>query len=126
IAPLPYNEPSEAYAKKFRALMGSSPEAQMGLSNILSSQSLWDATMAYSVAEALKRNDNSLVVHLNGGFHTENRLGTIEHLQKYVPNARSIVVTIRYEDDFRSFDKPKHSDIGDFVVLTDASVPRSR
>lgn len=125
LAPLPYAEASAAYSKKFKALMGPSPEAQMGIDKILSSQSLWDATMAYSVAKGLKRK-HALVVHLNGGFHTENRLGTVEHLLKYRPKARVVVVTIRYEDDFKNFDPSKHTGTGDFVILTDAKQPRSK
>ena len=126
LAPLPYAEASEAYSKKFKALMGPSAEAQMGLDNILSSQSLWDATMAYSVAESLKKNKRSLVFHLNGGFHTENRLGTVEHFMKYRPNGKALVVTIKYVDDFRNFDSSKQADLGDFVILTDAKEPRSK
>lgn len=118
LAPLPYAEPSEAYSKKFKALMGSSAEAAMGIDKILSSQSLWDATMAYSVAQSLKRNKGSLVVHLNGGFHTEMRLGTVEHFLKYRKKGRAVVVTMRYEDDFKKFDATKHTDAGDFVILT--------
>lgn len=126
IAPLPYAEPSEKYASKFKALMGPSPEAQMGIDKILASQSLWDATMANSVAKYLKSNKGSLVVHLNGAFHTESRLGTVEHLLKYRPRAKVVVVTMRYEDDFKTFDKTKHTDIGDFVILTDGKQPRSK
>jgi uncharacterized iron-regulated protein len=126
LAPLPYAEPSEVYAKKFKALMGKSPEAQMGIDKILSSQSLWDATMANSVAKFLKQNKNALVIHLNGSFHTESRLGTVEHLLKYRPKTRVLVVTIRYEDDYKTFDKTKHTDLGDFVILTDAKQPRSK
>ena len=118
LAPLPYAEASEAYSKKFKALMGSSAEASMGLDKILSSQSLWDATMAHSVAESLKKNKGSLVVHLNGGFHTEMRLGTVEHFLKYRKKGRAVVVTMRYEDDFKKFDAAKHTDAGDFVILT--------
>ena len=126
LAPLPFGEPSDAYAKKFKALMGPSPEAQMGIDRILASQSLWDATMADSVARYLKKNKRSLVVHLNGGFHTENRLGTVDHLLRYRPEAKLLVVTVRYEDDFRTFNTVKHTDLGDFVILTDAKQPRSR
>jgi len=126
LAPLPYSEASDAYSKKFKALMGPSAEAQMGLDNILSSQSLWDATMAYSVAESLKKNKDSLVVHLNGGFHTENRLGTVEHFLKYRAKGKALVVTIRYVDDFRNFDATKHASLGDYVILTDAKEPRSK
>lgn len=126
IAPLPYGLPSDTYAKKFKDLMGPSPEAQMGIDKILSSQSLWDATMSNSVANYLKKNKGALVVHLNGGFHTESRLGTVEHLLKFRPKSKVLVVTMLYEDDFKIFDKSKHTDIGDFVVLTDSKQPRSK
>jgi len=126
LPPLPYAEASEAYSKKFKALMGPSPEAQMGIDKILSSQSLWDASMAYGVAEALKKKKGGLVMHLNGGFHTESRLGTVEHLLKYRKKARIIVVTMRTEENFKSFDKAKHTDLGDYVILTDTKVPRSK
>lgn len=126
LPPLPYAEPSETYSKKFKALMGPSPEAQMGIDKILASQSLWDAGMSNSVANFLKNNKGSLVVHLNGSFHTESRLGTVEHLLKYRRKARVLVVTMRYEDDFKSFNKTKDTDIGDFVILTDSKVPRSK
>lgn len=126
LAPLPYAEASVAYSNKFKALMGSSMEARMGLDNILSSQSLWDATMAYWISEGLKAKENGLVVHLNGGFHTEQRLGTVEHLAKYRPDAKAIVVTIRYEEAFDTFNREKHTGLGDFVVLTDAAAPRSK
>lgn len=126
LAPLPFGEPSQAYAKKFRSLMGPSAEAQMGIEKILASQSLWDATMADSVARYLKKHDRALVVHLNGSFHSESRLGAVEHLLRYRPKTRVLVVTIKYEDDFRNFDRAKHTNLGDFVLLTDAKQPRSR
>jgi uncharacterized iron-regulated protein len=126
IAPLPYGEPTDAYAKKFKALMGPSGEAQMGLDNILASQTLWDATMANSVAKFLKDHKKPLVVHLNGGFHTEDRLGTVDQLFKYRSKTKVLVVTMQYEDDFKKFDPTKHTGKGDFVVLTDAKQPRSK
>ena len=126
LPPLPYGEPSDTYATKFKALMGPSPEAQMGIDKILASQSLWDAAMGNAVANYLKKNKRALVVHLNGGFHTESHLGTFQHLLKYRPKTKALVVTIRYEDDFKTFDKTKHTDLGDFVILTDAKQPRSK
>lgn len=126
IAPLPYGEPSPVYAKKFKDLMGPSPEAQMGIDKILASQSLWDATMSNSVAKYLEHNKRSLVIHLNGGFHTESRLGTVEHLLKYRPKTRVLVITLRYEDDFKTFDKTSMTGIGDYVILTDGKQPRSK
>ncbi len=124
LPPLPYAQASEAYSNKFKALMGGAPEATMGLNNILDSQSLWDAGMAYNISQAMA--EKGLVVHLNGAFHTENRLGTVEHLLKYKPKAKVLVVTMRYENDFKNFDKAKHTDLGDFVILTDSAQPRSK
>jgi uncharacterized iron-regulated protein len=126
LAPLPYAEPSAAYAAKFRGLMGPSSEARMGLDNILASQALWDATMADAVARFVKKYKNPLVIHLNGGFHTESRLGTVEHFLKYRSKAKALVVTMRYEENFQNFDPAKHTGLGDFVVLTDAKQPRSK
>ena len=124
LPPLPYRKASEAYSKKFKALMGGAPEAQMGIDNILDSQSLWDAGMAYNVAKGLTK--KGLVIHLNGAFHTENRLGTLEHFLYYKPKAKALVVTMRYENDFKTFDKAKHTGLGDFVILTDGKQPRSK
>ena len=125
LAPLPFPESSEEYARKFRALMGETTDNNHGVSKILDSQTLWDATMAYSISEFLKRQKNALIVHLNGSFHTENRLGTAEQFLKLNPKARILVVTMRYENDFTKFDKSRHENLGDFVILTDAKVPRS-
>jgi uncharacterized iron-regulated protein len=127
LAPLPYADASDAYAKKFNALMGQTSDSVTPIkhSPMLNAQALWDATMAFSIAEYLKRTKNPLVVHLNGAFHTENRLGTPEHLLKYAPKTKFLVVTMRYEENFTNFDKAKHAHLGDFVILTDAKVPRS-
>ena len=127
LAPLPYGEASDAYARKFNALMGQTTDSVTPVkhSPMVNAQALWDATMAFSISEYLKRAKNPLVVHLNGGFHTENRLGTPEHLLKYSPKTKFLVVTIRSEENFTNFDKTKHTDLGDFVILTDAKVPRS-
>jgi len=126
LAPLPYAAPSAEYAKKFNRLMsGMNGGDNHSLTKILDSQTLWDATMAFSIAERLKNNNNSLVIHLNGSFHTENRLGTAEQLLKFNPKAKVLVITVRSEEDITKFDKEEHMDLGDFVILTDAKVPRS-
>ncbi|MCB1025426.1 MAG: ChaN family lipoprotein [Acidobacteria bacterium] len=121
LAPLPFPKSSAKYTEKFNALMGGH-----GSENIMDSQTLWDATMANSIARELKSSDKSLVVHLNGAFHTESRLGTVEQLLNYSPKTRAMVVTVMYANDFKNFDKAKHTGIGDFVILTDPTQPRSK
>lgn len=124
LAPLPFAAASKEYADKFNALMGAGGMTAHG-ATLLESQSLWDATMADSVAKVLKSRKNALAVHLNGGFHTENRLGTVEHLLKYNPKARVVVVTIKSAQNFPDFDPAKDANAGDFVILTDPKLPRS-
>ncbi|MFN6963202.1 MAG: ChaN family lipoprotein [Pyrinomonadaceae bacterium] len=128
LAPLPYPEASKTYADKFVKLMSAAgdPAASKDPARFVHPQALWDATMADSIANYLSKNKGSLVVHLNGGFHTEGRLGTVEQLLHYRPKARVIVVTLKSEKDFQTFDPSRHTALGDFVVLTDASQPKSR
>ena len=128
IAPLPYAEASDAYKQKFEALMAKMG-GQGGMANhkpMIDSQSLWDATMAHSISEAMVENENALVVHLNGSFHSEKRLGAPEHLSRYRKGVSFTVVTMRYEKEFGNFDSARHNRLGDYVVLTDSSAPRSK
>lgn len=121
MAPLPFAGPSKKYSDKFNSRMKGH-----GSANILQSQNFWDATMAYSISEQFKKYKDNLVIHLNGSFHTENRLGTVEQLQRYNPKLNILVVTMILEKDFKNFDKSKHTDLGDIVILTDSSQPRSK
>lgn len=152
LAPLPYAAASAAYRAKFQALMGGaeqpapstpttiapSSSSTTGSSTtqphgatieksspILEAQSLWDATMAYAISEHLKRQPQTLVLHVNGKFHSEARLGAPEHLLRYRPGTRILVVTVEPEADFGTFDATRHTRLGDFVILTDAKLPRS-
>jgi uncharacterized iron-regulated protein len=129
LAPLPYPEPSAAYKDKFNALMSGNndgPAPMTSTANLIYSQSLWDATMGNSVANYLDKYKGSLVFQLNGAFHTENRLGTLEQLMNYRPKTKAIVVTMRYVDDVQKFDATKDKGLGDFVILTDTKQPRSQ
>ncbi len=125
LAPLPYAEASAAYTNKFNNLMGGMTDPKNPHNPLLASQSLWDATMANSIAKFLTAHKNPLVVQLNGSFHSENHLGIVEHLEKYRRAAKSLVVTMLYADDFKTFDASKMKNLGDFIILTDAKVPRS-
>lgn len=130
LAPLPFAQASDAYAAKFNSLMNGNNEttnnkdALHAANNItkqspmLEAQSLWDATMASAIAEHLKK--NSLIVQLNGSFHSAARLGAPEHLLRYRPNTRLLVLTIKDDESYPNFDAKTHTQIGDFVIITPA------
>ena len=99
-----------------------SPES---IARSLEAQSLWDAGMSYSVADFLTRHPGMRVLHVNGSFHTAQRLGTVEHFLRYRPGASVVVVTMLSESSFPAFDPEKMRGQGTFVIVTDPKLPRS-
>ncbi len=126
LPPLPYGEPDPAYAAKFNKLMGgdgAGPTAH-NTSGLLDAQSLWDATMAYSIAQALMRQPTALVLHVNGGFHSEEHMGIPTHLARYRPGTRVLVVSIHSGEGFPSFNAAESGRLGDYVILTDPELKK--
>ena len=147
LPPLPFPPASEPYAAKFRSFLSgesagahtqpasrqqsphSSPalarQVSHGGSYLLDAQTLRDASMAHAIAEHLKQRSGALVVHVNGKFHSEERLGVPEQLLHYRAKARAVVVTILPGEGFPNFDAARLGPLGDFVILTDPAIPRS-
>jgi hypothetical protein len=97
------------------------PQAAHGGSlHLLDAQNLRDASMAHAIAEHLKQSSRALVVHVNGTFHSEERMGVPEHVSRYRPKARALVVTAVARADF---DARQLSKLGDFIVLTPPAAP---
>lgn len=147
LPPLPFEPASRQYEAKFtrfmrgdapaatpaQAVTAPTPEARTsstqttpnphsahgGASFLLDAQNLRDASMGYSITEFLKQNPGALVVHVNGKFHSEERLGVAEHILHYRPKARVLVLTIVYGEGFPDFNVERLGGLGDFVILTD-------
>jgi hypothetical protein len=81
--------------------------------------------MAYSIAEHLLRAPRAQVVHLNGSFHTEKRLGITEHLLRYRPGTSVLAISIVSNKSFPNFDVAEMADLGDIVIVTDPQVKRT-
>lgn len=136
LPPLPFHPASQTYAAKFNQLMGLAASsthtpAQMpgagphGALHLLDAQNLRDATMASAITDHLKRQPHALIVHVNGKFHSEERLGVPEQIKLNHPKTRLLVVTIVRGEGFPAFDAGKLGRLGDYVILTDPSVPTS-
>jgi uncharacterized iron-regulated protein len=125
LPPLPYADAAPAYAERFRKITeGSGAPPPRDPAKQLEAQSLWDASMAYSVSRALKHNHGQ-VMHVNGGFHTEQRMGIVTHLLRYRPKTKVLVVTMTPAKESLAFVEKDMKDLGDFVVVTDGRLPRS-
>jgi uncharacterized iron-regulated protein len=64
------------------------------------------------------------VLHVNGRFHSEEWMGIPDHLQRYRPGARALIVTMLATVEFPEFAADRHAKYGDFVILTDGKLPR--
>lgn len=82
-------------------------------------QSLWDNSMGESCALALARHPGALVLHVNGGFHSEYWDGTVRQLLLRKPAAKVLTVAIDPSTN------PSTESVGgapraDFVVFAEA------
>ncbi len=123
IAPLPIDTATGAYYDKFVKIMGG--HSAMAGMQIYQSQNLWDATMAWSIAKFYKSHGGFKILQLNGGFHSEEKLGTVAQLKKYAPNVRVINVAAYADDSFDNPDWSKFSTLADYVILTDPKLPKT-
>ena len=109
--PRPWAEASPALAAKFAEAMGGmSGHGGPSAGGMLAAQNLRDLAMAWHVAEAAR---GALVVHVNGSFHSAGGLGVPEHLARFAPGVRALVVTIEPAEDLAA-----PPDAGGVVVLT--------
>jgi uncharacterized iron-regulated protein len=138
LPPLPYGDASPAYAEKFHLTMRSPRQsgdsashqvddaaARERAARSVAAQSLWDASMAHAIAGQLNQRKGALVLHVNGRFHSEERMGIPDHLERYRPGSRAMIVTMVPTMDFAEFKAESHAKYGDFVILTDGRLPRS-
>jgi uncharacterized iron-regulated protein len=116
LAPLPIDTASGVYYNKFLKIMGG--HGAMGNLKIYQSQNLWDATMGWSIAQFYKKHRDYKILQINGGFHSEEKLGTVAQLKKYAPKARVLNIATYSDGDFSEADWAKYKQLGDYVIFT--------
>ncbi|MBI4945250.1 MAG: ChaN family lipoprotein [Bacteroidetes bacterium] len=141
-APLPYDTASGKYYEKLQTLFGSGPShtstpsvtdtikkapsmPPMPQMNLIMGQSLWDATMAYSISQYLAKNKNKKVLQVNGRFHSEEGFAAVTQLKKYRPKTKILIVTSISDDSFPNIDWNGLKNLGDYIIATDPTVPRT-
>lgn len=136
LAPLPYDTAAGAYYEKLTGISLHAPASgdtakkkmpvmNMGNFNLVVAQSLWDATMAYSIASYWKANKKKKIFQLNGRFHSDERFAIVTQLSKYAPKAKVIVISSASDENFPNIRWSDYQKEGDFVIITDPSVPRT-
>jgi len=146
LAPLPIQAPEDSrYHEKFFQTMNQSmmPSAVRDttqksgtghagtakrferLTRAFHAQVVWDATMAHSIAEFRAKNPDVPVIHINGSFHSEERLGIIQHLDKLLLNVKISTITIKPLNTFPDFETNDIKNLADFIIITDGRLPRT-
>ncbi len=133
LAPLPYSMTLPAgYEKELDEIFGGShtatdpkaaPSAAMPAmpspANMKAAQALWDATMADSLLQFLRRDKSKhLVVHLNGSMHSDRNYGIVDRLRQAMPSLKIRTVSVRPDAKFPTPNLSDYTDLADFVIIT--------
>lgn len=123
LAPLPIDTLTGAYYDKFAGLMGG--HEGMGNLKIYQSQNLWDATMAYRIARFSKKKSVKKILHLNGRFHSDEKLGTVAQLTRYSPKLSITNISCFPHEHFNQPNWKEFSHLGDYIILTNSTIPKT-
>jgi uncharacterized iron-regulated protein len=136
-APLPYDTATGKYYEKLQEMSGhglsktdtskvkAPPMGGMGSFNLIMAQSLWDATMAYSIAEYLKINKTKKVMQVNGRFHSDEGFAVAKQLIKYSPDIEELILSTGSDESFPNIDWSKQKHLGDYIIITDPTIPKT-
>ncbi|MES2567279.1 MAG: ChaN family lipoprotein [Bacteroidota bacterium] len=132
-APLPYDTASGKYHEKLVGLFDkgsqkkkkheSSPGAESF--SLVMAQSLWDATMAYSIADYFKTHPAKKVFQVNGRFHSDEYFAAVIQLKKYNPDLKLLVISSGSDKSFPDIDWKKYIHLGDYIIITDPKIPKT-
>jgi uncharacterized iron-regulated protein len=144
LAPLPYDTATGEYREKLLKvqevlepllikkdtlmsgdkMLKKMPPAMM-VFKINQGQSLWDATMAYSIIQYREQNKDKKIMHVNGKFHSDEYFGVVEQLKRYDPEVKILVISSVPDDQFPDVNFTQYTYLADYMIITDPSVARS-
>jgi len=123
LPPLPIDTATGAYYEKFSQIMGG--HSSIPGMQLYQAQSLWDATMGWSIARFYKTHPEYKILQLNGGFHSEEKLGAATQLKRYASKIRVLNIAASADDSFEKPDWSKLSKNGDYIILTDPQLAKT-
>jgi uncharacterized iron-regulated protein len=119
--------PKDEYWQRFRDAMAehAGNDGGKALERFYVTQCLKDDTMAESIARALAAGERPLVVHLNGKFHSDRRLGTAARLLARRPQATVGVVSMQVDPDVDGPQLVRGAGGTDYVLLVPPEPPKA-
>jgi uncharacterized iron-regulated protein len=124
--------PRDAYWERFRGVMGdmsghgtpmTPDQVETMVWRTYEAQCVKDETMGESVAAAHAK--GAMVVHANGAFHSDFRLGAVDRAKRRAPKAKISVVSFIPVADLDTANGKPQRKIGDYIVFTLAQEKKS-
>ncbi|MBN2083364.1 ChaN family lipoprotein [bacterium] len=100
--------PKDAYYELFILAMGGHGAMPMGedaVDQFYAAQCIKDDTMAESIQLQLESQPYRRVVHMNGSFHSDYWLGTVDRLHQRLPLSRIVTISVRPVDSWCDCDR---------------------
>jgi uncharacterized iron-regulated protein len=90
--------------------------------NMPKAQASKDATMAYFINKNLKA--NSVFIHYNGTFHSDNFDGINWYLKTYNPSIEIVTISTVEQKDISKLEKENYNK-ADFILVIDEDVTKT-
>jgi uncharacterized iron-regulated protein len=118
IAPLPflYDATLPGYVKMVQEMGGHGGE------NLPKAQAVKDATMAYFINK--NRTENSLFIHYNGSYHSDNFEGIYWYLKQQNSNLKIITIATVSQKDISKLDVENYNK-ATFIIVIDEDVTKT-
>ncbi|MBB3698232.1 ChaN family lipoprotein [Flammeovirga yaeyamensis] len=104
MAPLPIEVPFDLPSYKEMEQMMAGHGMKGKAKNFVCAQAIKDATMGYSIAKAVKKNKNKMMIHFNGNFHSKDHEGTVWYVNQYYKKANCAVISFVQQADLSKLD----------------------
>lgn len=114
--PIPYDKDLPGYTQMM-TMMGEHTSP-----NMPKAQASKDATMAYFITKNLEA--NSVFIHFNGSFHSDNFDGINWYLLKYQPQIKIITIATVEQNQLEKLDK-EHLNKADFILVIDEDMTKT-
>lgn len=114
--PIPYDKDLPGY-KEMMTMMGEHTSP-----NMPKAQASKDATMAYFIVKNLK--PESIFIHFNGSFHSDNFDGINWYLRKYQPGIKIMTITTVEQNQLKALEK-EFLNKADFILVVDEDMTKT-
>lgn len=114
--PIPYDANLPGYVEMMK-MMGEHTSP-----NMPKAQASKDATMGYFIYKNLK--DNSVFIHYNGTYHSDNFEGISWYLLRQNPNVKIITIATVEQKDLSKLEK-EHYNKADFILVIDEDATKT-